>query len=68
MPRFSPEFCERYCPVCTRARKGQRLAAMLQRVEMTVTFGGCPWGRARWRKYGVRPDESLPAKDGKPQG
>ncbi len=58
---FDPEFCEKSCPVCTRARKGNRVARLLQAVEMVVTFGGCPWGRARRRKYGVRPDESLPA-------
>ena len=56
---FNPEFCERYCPVCTKARKGVKLARMLQRIEMVLTFGGCPWGRARLQKYGVRPDEAL---------
>jgi len=60
MPIFSPEFCEKNCPICTRARKGHRLARMLHKVEMVLTFGGCPWGRARRRKYGVRPDERLP--------
>ena len=59
---FDPDYCENRCPVCTRARKGNRLAKILQRIEMVVTFGGCPWGRARQRKYGVRPDESLPAQ------
>ena len=62
MPLFSPDFCEKRCPVCTRARKGHRLAQTLEKVEMVLTFGGCPWGRARQRKYGVRPDEPLPAK------
>jgi hypothetical protein len=57
---FSPDFCERSCPVCTQARKGQRLARFLQTLELLLTFGGCPWGRARKRKYGVRPDEPLP--------
>lgn len=61
---FDPDFCERVCPVCTQARKGSRLARALQAVELLVTFGGCPWGRARQRKYGVKPDEPLPA--GKP--
>jgi hypothetical protein len=56
----NPEFCEKICPVCTRARKGSRLARRLQSLEMLLTFGGCPWGRARQRKYGVRPDEALP--------
>ena len=60
MPIFSPDFCENRCPVCTRARKGHRLARLLQKIEMLLTFGGCPWGRARQRKYGVRPDEALP--------
>ena len=57
---FDPDFCERRCPVCTRARKGNRLARFIQTIETLVTFGGCPWGRARRRKYGVEPHESLP--------
>jgi hypothetical protein len=57
---FSPKFCEKNCPVCTRAREGHRLAMMLQKIEAVLTFGGCPWGRARQRKYGVRPHEPLP--------
>jgi hypothetical protein len=60
MPIFDPDFCENRCPVCTKAREGNRIAQFLQRIESVVTFGGCPWGRARQRKYGVRPDESLP--------
>ena len=28
-----------------------------------MTFGGCPWGRARQRKYGVRPDEPKPEQE-----
>lgn len=59
MPLFSPEFCEKRCPICTRARKGHRLAKTLQKVEMVATLGGCPWGRARLKKYGVRPEEPL---------
>jgi len=62
MPMFSPEFCEKRCPVCTRARKGHWLAKLLQKVEYVVTMGGCPWGRARQHKYGVRPDQPLPVK------
>jgi ribosome modulation factor len=31
---------------------------------MVVTFGGCPWGRARQRKYGVRPNQRLPQQQG----
>ena len=59
MPLFNAEFCEKYCPVCTRARKGKRFAKSIQKMELLVTLGGCPWGRARLRKYGVRPDEPL---------
>ena len=55
-----PKFCEKKCPICTRARQGNRFAQFLQTVEMFVTFGGCPHGRARQRKYGVRPNEPLP--------
>lgn len=55
------EFCEKRCPICTRARQGHRLARLLQKIELLVTFGGCPHGRARQRKYGVRPDEPIPA-------
>ena len=57
---FDPDYCEHRCPVCTRARKGNRLARFLQTIEMIVTFGGCPWGRARQKKYGVKPSEPLP--------
>ena len=55
-----PDFCESHCPVCTNARKGNVLAKILQRIEMAVTLGGCPSGRARKRQYGVKPDEPLP--------
>jgi len=54
---FDPDFCELRCPICTRARKGNRLARFLQSLEMLVTLGGCPWGRARRREYGVNPDQ-----------
>jgi len=57
---FDPDFCENRCPICTRARRGSRWARFLQAIEMVVTFGGCPWGRARQRKYGVKPSEPLP--------
>ena len=60
MKLTDPDFCEAHCPLCTSARKGNRLAVVLQRIEMAVTFGGCPAGRARKKKYGVRPNESLP--------
>jgi hypothetical protein len=56
---FDPDFCESRCPICTRARRGSRIAKILQSLELLVTFGGCPWGRARRRKYGVRPDEPI---------
>ena len=59
---FDPDFCESRCPVCTRARKGNRFAQFLQTIETVVTFGGCPWGRARQRKYGVKPNEPLPTQ------
>ena len=57
---FSPEYCERGCPICTRARRGVGWARFLQKIELIFTFGGCPWGRARQKKYGVKPSESLP--------
>ncbi len=56
---FDPDFCELRCPICTRARNGNRIAQALQAVEMAVTFGGCPFGRARQKKYGVRPSEPI---------
>ncbi len=59
---FDPDYCESRCPICTRARRGNRIAKIFQSVEMLVTFGGCPWGRARQKKYGVRPNEPLPPK------
>ena len=52
---FDPDFCERSCPVCTRARKGQRWAKFLMAIEMTITFGGCP----RPIFYSVVPELSL---------
>ncbi|HPO37199.1 MAG TPA: hypothetical protein PLU38_11165 [Kiritimatiellia bacterium] len=61
MAWMDAEFCESRCPVCTRARRGNRLAKLLQKLEMALTGGGCPAGRARQRKYGVRPDEPLPS-------
>jgi hypothetical protein len=58
---FDSEFCEKRCPICTRARRGSRIAKILQSVELLLTGGGCPWGRARARRYGVRPDQPVPA-------
>jgi hypothetical protein len=55
-----PDFCESHCPVCTNARKGHWLARIIQKIEMAVTFGGCPSGRARKEKYGVGPNEAIP--------
>ncbi|HPJ49043.1 MAG TPA: hypothetical protein PK162_09205 [Synergistales bacterium] len=63
MPIFNPndpDYCEYGCPICTRARRGNRIARFFQKIEILVTFGGCWWGRARQRKYGVRPDEPIP--------
>lgn len=60
--RFDPDFCELRCPICTRARKGNRFARILQALELAVTGGGCPWGRARQRKYGVKPNEPIPVE------
>jgi hypothetical protein len=62
MALFDPEFCEQKCPICTRARRGIRWARFLQRIELLVTFGGCPWGRARKQKYGVPPDQEKTAE------
>lgn len=56
---FDPDFCEKRCPICTRARMGVRWAQWLQRVELVITLGGCPWGRARRKKYGVPPNVPL---------
>lgn len=56
------EYCESKCPICTRARQGHRLARFVQKIELLVTFGGCPHGRARRQKYGVSPDEPIPSE------
>lgn len=64
---FDPDFCEHRCPIRTRARWGSRWAKFLQAIEMVVTFGGCPWGRARQRKYGVRPSEPIPPESTEPR-
>lgn len=55
-----PEYCEYGCPICTRARHGIAWAVAVQKAELALTFGGCPWGRARRRKYGVSPDQPIP--------
>ena len=54
------DYCESGCPICRRARAGNRLARLAQRVELLLTRGGCPWGRARQEKDGVPPDQPLP--------
>ncbi|MGQ9563648.1 MAG: hypothetical protein ACUVQG_09375 [Thermogutta sp.] len=53
---FDPDFCEKRCPICVRARRGVVWARWLQRIELLLTFGGCPWGRARQKHYGVPPN------------
>jgi 3'-phosphoadenosine 5'-phosphosulfate sulfotransferase (PAPS reductase)/FAD synthetase len=65
MPIFNlndPDYCEYGCPVCTRARQGNPIAQFFLTIERVVTFGGCWWGRARQRKYGVKPNEPIPEK------
>ena len=50
MPIFhlsDPEYCEFGCPICTKARSGNKLARFLQFIEMKLTIGGCWWGKAR---------------------
>jgi hypothetical protein len=59
--KLDADFCESHCPVCTRARKGNAVAKFLQKIEMAVTGGGCPAGRDRLKKYGVRPDQLRPS-------
>jgi len=63
MPIFDlndPDYCEFGCPVCRSARKGKSFAKFIQGLELALTFGGCPWGRARKKKYGVKPNEQIP--------
>ncbi len=63
MPIFDlndPDYCEFGCPVCRSARKGKPFAKFIQGLELALTFGGCPWGRARKKKYGVKPNEQIP--------
>lgn len=50
-----PDYCEYGCPICVPARHGNKTAQAFQKIEMAVTFGGCPWGRARMKKHGVPP-------------
>ncbi len=60
-----PDFCEYGCPICTNARKGQAVAKKVQNIEMAIFGGGCWWGKARQKKYGVKPDEPVPSKPSK---
>ncbi len=63
MPIFhpgDPEYREYGCPLCTRARRGVPWAVAVRKAELALTLGGCPWGRARRRKYGVTPDQPIP--------
>ncbi len=57
-----PDYCELGCPICRGARKGNGFAKALQSIEMALTFGGCWWGRAREKKYGVKANEPLQSK------
>lgn len=56
-----PDYCEYGCPICGPARRGNKIARFFQKIELALTFGGCPWGRARQKKYGVPPHASVPA-------
>jgi len=49
---FDPDFCEHRCPICTRARKGNRFARFLQAIETLITFGGCIGGGQSRRNMG----------------
>ena len=65
MPILHPsdaDYCEVGCPICVSARKGNKVTRFLQSIELAVTFGGCWWGRARKRKYGVNPYQPAPSK------
>jgi len=54
-----PDYCEYGCPICKSARDGNSFAKFLQQIELAMTFGGCWWGRAREKKYGVKPNEKI---------
>ncbi len=65
MPFFNlndPDYCEYGCPICRSARNGNPFSKFLQNIELKLTSGGCPWGRAREKKYGVSPDKPLDIK------
>lgn len=35
-----PDVCENKCPICTKAREGNRLAQLVQAIELLVTLPG----------------------------
>lgn len=37
---FDPDFCEKKCPICTRARKGSGFARSLQNIDMLIQVKG----------------------------
>lgn len=55
-----PMFCEERCPVCVNGREGKKFARALQNLEMKLTHGGCPNGRAREEMFGYPPTEKIP--------
>ena len=55
-----PDYCEFGCPICKNARKGNKVAKFIQKIALVLTFGGCWWGKAREKKYGVKPHEKIP--------
>jgi len=58
-----PEYCEYGCPICRGARRGNPIYRVIQGLLMVLTLGGCWWGRARKRKYGVRPWKPIPESE-----
>ncbi|RZN62842.1 MAG: hypothetical protein EF811_01905 [Methanonatronarchaeia archaeon] len=55
-----PVFCEKYCPVCRPARAGIGFFQWLQNIELRITGEeGCPFGKARYEYYGVKPNEPI---------
>jgi hypothetical protein len=47
--------------------KESRWAKLFQAIEMFVSFGGCPWGRVRQKKYGAKPSRLIPPESTEPQ-
>ncbi|HII01497.1 TPA: hypothetical protein HA351_07565 [Methanosarcinaceae archaeon] len=57
----APIFCEKLCIICRGARAGNSLCKSLQNIELKITGpDGCPFGKARTKYYGVRPDQPIP--------